>query len=444
MLATRIDPTIVSTLAADLGPVIIVVGTNGKTTTARLTARVLGTVLGLPPLANRSGANLVQGLSSAVVAEARLNGRIRHPGRAAVFEVDELALERVVGLIAPRVLVILNLFRDQLDRFGEVETVIDRWRLVLGRVPPSTIVVSCADDPRVDHLVRESGLRAIRFGLDSPADRAAASTDPARRPSVAAPSSADPVGCPTCGRPLAFAWRSIGHLGDWACPEGHVRRDPPDLVVGTAGQPEPGSSRLVFDGAFGRHEATIHLSGAAAAYDAAAAVAAAIAVGIGPGAAIAALDGATPAFGRLEEAQVEGRRVVLALSKNPASLTESAGVAAAIGPDSVLIGLSDEPADGRDVSWIWDVDFDWLGRIPAIGLTGTRADDLAIRLDYAVEAAADRWPIAVSEPGAEDAFEAMLARTPAGGTLVVLATYTSLLAIRRTLERRQAVPAMPR
>jgi len=247
MLAEQIDPTILAGLAADLGPVILVVGTNGKTTTARLAARIVGAVDGRPPIANRSGANLRQGLTSTLVAEASLRGGLRTPGRTAVFEVDELALPAVLEAVRPAALVIANLFRDQLDRYGEVDTVIDRWRTALARLPASTVIVACADDPRVDRLAADSGLPTIRFGLGPEPDGSSLAESLFDQ---AAPAVADPVDCPTCGRPLIFTWRSIGHLGDWACPVDHVRRAEPDLTV-QLGDAADGPDRLRFRGAFG-------------------------------------------------------------------------------------------------------------------------------------------------------------------------------------------------
>jgi UDP-N-acetylmuramyl tripeptide synthase len=439
LLARKIDPSLVSSLAADLGHVIFVLGTNGKTTTARLTARILESVDGTPPLANRSGANLAQGLASTLVAEADRMGRLRHPGRSAVFEVDELALDHVLDDIIPTVVVVLNLFRDQLDRMGEVEAVVQRWRGALHRLPRTTVVVSCADDPRVDALIVESGLPTIRFGL-APGQgilSTAGEDDPS--------SLVDPVGCPVCGAPLVAAWRSIGHLGDWACPLGHVRRRSPDISVSVE-PPEDGSGPAIvtLQGSFGRMTARVHLAGLSAAYDSAAAAAAAIAAGVTPAAAIRALDGATPAFGRLEEAWIGRKRIVMALVKNPSSMTESVEVAARFAPDGVLLGLSDEPADGRDVSWIWDVDLGPLRAVQGIGLTGTRRDDMALRLKYEPGPIAAGRRIITRVGAPEVALAAMLAAVPAEGTLVVLATYTSLLAIRLTLEQRGLVPAIPR
>jgi UDP-N-acetylmuramyl tripeptide synthase len=168
-----------------------------------------------------------------------------------------------------------------------------------------------------------------------------------------------------------------------------------------------------------------------------------MAVGIEPLVAIRALEGATPAFGRLEEVRLDERRVVLALAKNPASLTESGAIAAGQKPDGILLGLSDEAADGRDVSWIWDVDFDALSTVPCIGLTGTRANDLALRLKYSARATPGRWPIVTIDPQVDRALEATLSRVPRGGTMIVLATYTAMLAIRASLQRRGVVSALP-
>jgi UDP-N-acetylmuramyl tripeptide synthase len=332
-----------------------------------------------------------------------------------------------------------NLFRDQLDRYGEVDSVIERWHAAFARLPRSTVLVACADDARIDALAAESGLPTIRFGLANGPELSSAGDgqDPS------AWTEADPIGCPACGRPLELRWRSIGHLGDWACPDGHVRRPEPDLTVRIEASAS-GEERLVFHGSFGEARAVVHLAGASGAYDAAASVGAAMALGIQPRIAIHSVDGATPAFGRLEELVVAGRRIVLALAKNPASLTESAEVAASGHPDGILLGLSDEAADGRDVSWIWDVDFERLRGIPAIGLTGTRADDLALRFKYAGVPTAPTWPIVAIEPLVDRALDAMLATVRPGGTLAVLATYTSLLGIRRALQRRGIVPAIPR
>jgi lipid II isoglutaminyl synthase (glutamine-hydrolysing) len=189
--------------------------------------------------------------------------------------------------------------------------------------------------------------------------------------------------------------------------------------------------------------ARLRLSGAAGAHDAAAAVLAAIALGLDPRGIIGAIHGATPAFGRLEEVEVGGRTVVLSLAKNPASVAQAAEAVAMRQPDGVLVGLGDRPADGRDVSWIWDAPLDALLEVAPLTLTGRRADDLALRFKYADATAGPRVPPIV-EPSIERALNDSLLRVQADGTLMVLATYTTLLGIRRILERRGLVAAMPR
>ena len=169
----------------------------------------------------------------------------------------------------------------------------------------------------------------------------------------------------------------------------------------------------------------------------------ALAVGIDPPGAIRALDGASAAFGRLERTRLDGRDVVLALVKNPTSMAESVRMAAAVEPEGVLIGLNDEAADGRDVSWIWDVELDRLRRVPVFGLTGTRADDLALRLKYDGLTRIG-GPTVDVDPNVESALAKIIARIRPGGTLVVLATYTALLAIRARLQRLGVVAPIPR
>jgi UDP-N-acetylmuramyl tripeptide synthase len=244
---------------------------------------------------------------------------------------------------------------------------------------------------------------------------------------------------------------SFGGLGDWGCPVCGTTRPVPDLGLILGEVDSAGSQTLSFvgrvleSGPSPVRSICIGLSGSAAAYDAAAAILAAMSVGVTPEAAIAALDGATPAFGRLEDVPVGDKHVVLTLAKNPASLAQAAEAAILRHPDALLIGLSDQPADGRDTSWIWDAAMERLRSIPSVTLTGSRADDLLLRFKYATD---DSGPDASGrieiDRTVHRAFDASLARVRPGGTLMVLATYTALLAIRGLLERRGAVPVLPR
>ena len=448
VIAERAWPTVLPDLARQLGRVVVVVGTNGKTTSSRLLARVVER-LDREPLANRSGANMRQGVVAALVGGADARGRLRTPGVPGVFEVDELALETLLpGLVAPVVLA-TNLFRDQLDRYGEADAIVDRWAAALRAAPAGTTLVHCADDPRLTMLAAGVAIPTLTFGLAGP---------PRERSELVGDQStvADPVACRTCGRPLEYRWRSVGHLGDFACPEGHVRRAEPTVTVQvTAGEPETAGEgvaageperRLELSGPFGSCSAPAPLRGLPNAYNVAGVVAAAGALGLDGCAALDAMAGTGAAFGRLEELQLDGRRVVLALVKNAVSLAEMAALAEEIGPDAVLLGLNDAPADGRDVSWIWDAPLGTLVVGRPVGLTGGRATDLRLRLKYDPAWSGDGAgpEIVTLDERHEPAFDRMLAATPSGGTLMVVTTYTVLMHLRAALVRRGHAAPVPR
>ena len=449
-IAERIDPDILAELRSRVGPVVLVCGTNGKTTTTRLVARILEHETGQPPVSNRSGANLSQGIVNSLLTAA--------PSRAgataaAVFEVDELALPHVALQLQPEVVVILNLVRDQLDRYGEVDAVERRWLEAFAAMPSRPEVVVCADDPRVESIASAPGLSVHRFGLDRGRDGSGQARGAA---DVEATGAGMPAPCPRCGGPTDVDDASAS-VGAWRCPSCGYRRAALDLGVRIDGE-EDRWLRLAFElrrgtpaaagaataptGPLG--SARVRLTGSAGAHDAAAAVLAAITLGLDPVRVVRAIDGATPAFGRLEELSVGGREVILSLAKNPASAAQAAEAAAARKPDRLLIGLGDQAADGRDVSWIWDARLDALAAIAPLSFTGDRADDLVLRFKYGDAVATQSVGTCVVEPRLERALRDSIERVRPGGTLMVLGTYSTLLGIRRVLERRGQADAMPR
>ena len=359
-----------------------------------------------------------------------------------MFEVDEWAFSRVSSALQPDVVVILNLVRDQLDRYGEIDAVAERWGDDLSALGAGTQLVVCADDPRVESIARASRRRTWRFGLSC----GAAASIPIPTPDPPW-SAADTAPCPSCGARI-----DAGLDGNWQCRACGVSRPQLDLGVRVAGFDAQGGIRLTFDGpqiATSNDDplptVRVGLNGAAGAYDTAAAVLTAISLGADAETAIRAVNGATPAFGRLEELRLEDRGVVLTLAKNPISAAQAAEAVAARRPDRLLIGLGDRAADGRDVSWIWDAPLDALPMIAPTTLTGSRADDLALRFKYGSDA---ERRTGVDEPTVEAdlerALDSSLGRLPPNGTLMVLGTYTTLLGIRKILERRGLAPAFPR
>ena len=346
LVAERIAPGVAARIADDLGPVVLVSGTNGKTTTSHLLVHILERA-GWRVVSNRSGANLHQALTTSLVAEAGFNGRLRPHGAVGVFEVDEAALGSVADSVSVSQLILLNLFRDQLDRFGETDAIIRSWEKLCAGLPATALVVSCADDPRLAHLVSTRSGPSIEFGLSEP---------PARSPEVSL--TPEVTTCPQCDGSLAYSWTGVGHLGGFACQKCGFRRHEPSLGVRVVRSRGIDGQTLAFRTPAAPQELTVvfRLPGASNAYNAAAAVAAAISMGITAERAVDALADATPAFGRYEEVEIDGRRVVLTLGKNPASLAELARIAMESEVAAVLFALNDDFADGQDVSWYWDVD----------------------------------------------------------------------------------------
>lgn len=446
LAAERIWPDVLGALADQLRSTVLVVGTNGKTTTAGLIARIVSRTDG-PPIANRSGANMRQGIVTSLVGAADLHGRLRDGqghGRDAVFEVDELALERVLPVLGPSVIVATNLFRDQLDRYGEADAVVDRWITGLATAADGSILVYCADDPRLAMLAGETRLATLTFGLAGPPG------DDDNAPPTGG-SSADPVTCRSCDAQLGYTWRSVGHLGGYACPNGHVARNEPDVAVDWPPARRPGPGRggdqtgtIRLGGRFGTAATRSVLPGLGNRYNVAAAVTAGLALGHDLARSAAVLDGMGGPFGRLEWLDIRGRHVVVALIKNTISLSETVRMAPDLGADVVLLGLNDAPADGRDVSWIWDAPVADLVADRVVVLCGSRAADLHLRLTCDPDVAADPPRSIVRSSSLEDALEIAVARAPLGGTVVAGATYTAMMGLRAIAERWGDAPPAPR
>ena len=437
-LADVIWPGALASLSDQLGSTIVVVGTNGKTTTAALIERMIRTS-DRRPIANRSGANMRQGVVTSLVRESDLRGHLRggrDDPRDAVFEVDEAALELILPAIGPAIIVATNLFRDQLDRYGEADSIVDRWTVELASAAAGSTLIHCADDARLAMLAQGSGLPSRTFGLAGPPDdRTQPGPDDAQ---------SDPVACRTCGRQLVFRWHSIGHLGDFACPQGHICRRAPDVAVRlhagsgeTVDRAAPAGTVTLDLAESGRTViARPGLVGLANAYNVAAAATAAMAVGRDLAGSAATIRGYAGPYGRLERIEIDGRHVILILVKNTVSLGETVRIGPQLAPDSILLALNDAPADGRDVSWIWDAPIASLVAGRDVVVTGTRADDLGLRLRYDTERVLPGPSSVTATTSLAAGLDAALARTPPGGTLLAGATYTAMMGLRAHAERR--------
>ena len=414
----RIDPTALTTITRRLRlGSVIVSGTNGKTTTTRLISHILRGA-GVRPLHNRAGANLVTGLVTAVTQQTALNGRPR--ADLGLFEVDEATVPAALRHIRPRVVLLTNLFRDQLDRYGEVHFVADLWTAALAGLPADATVVLNADDPLVANLGRDRATAPLRFGVG---DLTAGTAD--------VPHASDARLCPLCGAALTYTIAFYGHLGHYACTGCGAARPRPDVEASRVDLVGDGASVVTMRTPRGKLEARLSLPGLYNVYNALAATAACLALGQDLDAIKRGLESFTAAFGRLERIAVEGRELFLALVKNPVGFGEVLRtILQSPGERNLLIVINDLYADGTDVSWLWDVDFERLqGRVAHAVCAGLRAEDMAVRLKYA---GVPTESIRV-QSDLRLALREALDRTPPGQTLHVLPTYTAMLQVREIL-----------
>ncbi|MCH8813889.1 MAG: DUF1727 domain-containing protein [Chloroflexi bacterium] len=422
LVAERIDPEIVSDMAAQLGRgSVLVTGTNGKTTTARLLRGILRSS-GLSPVANSAGSNMMRGIAAALAESATWTGDIRQRDRRiGVFEVDEATLPQAVSALRPRAIVFTNLFRDQLDRYGEVEYVGGIWRETIDGLDAKVTVILNADDPSLAALGRRAGLRTLFFGLE---DESLAIEKLEH--------AADARWCSICGRELSYSAIYYGHLGHWRCEGCDTSR--PGVEVGiTSIETFPEALSLTVSLPNDQTaQFKLPLSGLYNAYNALAAAAAASALGATNHDIERGLRHASATFGRQERLTIEGRDVEVILAKNPAGLNEVLRTITNNGrSENIVFFLNDDIADGRDISWIWDVDFELLsGSLKNVTVSGIRAWDMALRLKYAGFDTFDRV-----ELDTERALRKALTETPEGEPLIVVPTYTAMLDVREMLAR---------
>ena len=396
----------------------IVSATNGKTTTAAMIAAALRAA-GREPVHNRAGSNMTWGVATALLEQR---------GEEGLFEVDEAWLPKVASDLEPRLIVLGNLFRDQLDRYGELETLADEWaKLVAARAGRTGFVLN-ADDPLIADLGRDRELRrrpgVTYFGIDDPT-HALAELQHAH----------DAKHCRRCGAPYAYARAFVGHLGHYSCPDCEADRPSPDVVAERIDLHGMRGSTVSVRTPEGPVQLDLPFPGLYNVYNALAALAAALRLGVPLPTAAEGLSATQAAFGRVETIEVEGTPVSILLIKNPAGANEVLRTVRLEDADGegldLWIALNDGIADGRDVSWVWDADFELLaGSVRSVVCAGTRAPEMAVRLKYA---GIDPAAITV-----EEAVGRSLDRAVAGSErhLYALPTYTALLELRTLLASR--------
>lgn len=414
----RLEPDAIARLGAILDRgTTIVSATNGKTTTAGMIAAILEAD-GRHPVHNRAGSNMTWGVATALLEQR---------GHEGLFEVDEAWLPRVVEQLEPETIVLGNLFRDQLDRYGEMEALADEWAKTVSTRAGRTALVLNADDPLIADLGRDADERpregVVYFGVED-----ASQALPELQHAF------DAKHCRRCGHPYAYERAFVGHLGHYSCPNCGAERPRPEVAATRIELRGMNGSRSTVRTPVGEIELELPLPGLYNVYNALGAVAAGLRLGVAPERIAAALGEMRAAFGRVETIEVGGKPVSILLIKNPAGANEvlrTLRLEAEAEPINLWIALNDRIADGRDVSWIWDADFELLaGRVRRVFCAGTRAPEMALRLKYA------GWPPDVVEvvPGIEDSLNAAVAAAP--GRLFALPTYTALMELRKLLADR--------
>jgi UDP-N-acetylmuramyl tripeptide synthase len=411
----RIEPGAITRLARSLprGSAVIS-ATNGKTTTAALAASILDAA-GVATLHNVAGANMAGGIASALLQR-------RRGAELGLFEVDEFWLDTVAGALDPEVIVLSNLFRDQLDRYGELEAIADRWAALAARLRARLILN--ADDPLIADLGRERA-DTLFFGIE----------DPAAATGMAPSHASDSTHCRRCGAAFVYERSYIAHLGVYACPGCGATRPAPAVSAHAVTIDGLRGSTFELRTPLGVATVRLSLPGLYNVYNALGAAALATALELEPEAIASGLAGAAAVFGRGERVSLEGGELSILLVKNPAGANEVLRLLGSQpGPHEILAVLNDRIADGRDVSWIWDADYETLAsRIGWATCSGTRAAEMALRLKYAGVPAEQITVV----PDLDAALSQALARTP--GELYALPTYTAMLALRDLLARRGRV-----
>ena len=402
-IARRIQPRLLQLLSQQVkNGVILIAGTNGKTTTALLLCTILERQ-GYRIAHNSTGANLENGLMTALMENANLWGRLNVD--YAILEVDENIVPRVLKPLQPRIILCLNLFRDQLDRYGEVDSISKRWTKVISTLPLETVVIPNADDPTLSYLGQQLPQKVSFFGMNEPEHYL-----------EAIPHAVDSIYCPSCGHSLDYQGVYLSHLGDFTCPQCGFSKSKPTL--------ESSEWSQILVGLYNK-------------YNTLAAVTAAKELGVDEAVIRDAVNNFQAAFGRAEDLVINNKRVRILLSKNPVGTNETIRVVTESSDTTTLLVLNDRTPDGTDVSWIWDVDTEKLvQRGGTLVVSGDRVYDMALRLRYSENSGESNLNLIVEED-LRQAIATALKHTPDNETLHILPTYSAMLEVREVLTGRK-------
>jgi len=416
LYALKIDPNLIQKLSRKIpNGSILISGTNGKTTTSRLAFDILSSKYKI--IHNRQGSNLLRGIASTLIKHSSLNGSIN--ARTAIWEVDEAVLPQALEVTAAKHIVLLNLFRDQLDRYGEVDSIRNKWQKALKRLPQSSTLILNADDPGISILKNYFKGKTIFFGV---------SDDKTDLPKV------DEVGdithCLNCGSSLIFKTTLSAHLGKYFCSKCSFKRPNPQISASKLKFKSDFSTKLYLS--IDDKRSTIHYSlpGLYNVYNVLAATALGNSLKVNSSNILSTIKNFSAAFGRFQKIEINDKNIFIFLIKNPTGANEVLRAISILPRFHLLAALNDNFADGKDVSWIWDTNWEILkNKTKNVWVGGTRRWDLAIRLKYA--------GIRLSKKNIYKegiySIKASLAQLNNKDTLVILPTYTALLTLQKSL-----------
>ncbi len=413
LLAEKIDPNIIQKLSKKIkNGAIVITGTNGKTTSSKMLVEILSEE-GFIVLHNPSGSNLTRGIASALIQSTNIFGTSLKAD-IAVFEIDEATMPEAATKIRPILVMVTNLFRDQLDRYGELDSTARIIGSSLKGFPEMRVILN-ADDPLVSSLSEYAEGKVLYYGLDDITIQCK---------SNAAMDSKD---CIKCGKELDYKNRSFGHLGDWSCPNCGLKRANLNFSANSLNV-EPQKSEFNIKLKSGDLKINLPVPGLYNVYNALAAASVAEAIGSGGSATVQALRNCAAAFGRMEMIQVEGRNAMMLLVKNPTGANQSFSSVYSDGKSkNIIMILNDNFADGTDVSWIWDIDFECFDLSESKFVTsGIRAEDMALRLKYA--GVDEKYILIEKDP--IQAVKKLAANTKDGEMIYIIPTYTAMIEVR--------------
>lgn len=422
LYALKIDPNLVKKLTKNLEyGSIIVSGTNGKTTTSRLIAEVLAKKFNL--VHNRAGSNLLRGIASSLILNSQLTGKINK--NLAIWEVDEATLPEAIESTKPKIILLLNLFRDQLDRYGEVDSVREKWQKVIEQLPKETTLVVNADDPGLVFIAKKHKGKVVYFGVED---------EKLDLPKVE--NVADIRHCLNCGNLLDYSTLYTAHMGIYSCPKCNFKR--PKLNISASKIELKGDFSAKASLNLNSYISTLNyqLPGLYNVYNIAAAASILIELKIDHTQIKSTFEGFSAAFGRFQKAIVDTKEVVTFLIKNPAGANEVLRSLKAKSNLNLLTILNDNIADGRDVSWIWDTNWEAIANnIKTVSFCGARAWDLANRLKYAgVKVYTERVHEDITY-----SIDQSIGLLKPKSTLIILTTYTALLKVQEVLSKKGAL-----